>query len=106
MFVYLRKDGELDGLVRNLSEKGHPVYTCAIDDLYDLPAEFYRWEIATAVACVLLNVNAFDQPNVQESKDITRQMITALQNKEVIDVGSAFVGGRGDGLFRKRNPQA
>ncbi|NPV42245.1 MAG: hypothetical protein HPY72_13015 [Anaerolineae bacterium] len=86
-FVYLRKEGGMDEFVRQLVTVGHPVYICDIPEIYDLAAEFYSWEIATAVACIILNVNAFNQPNVQESKDIAKQMIAALKNKEDLRIG-------------------
>ena len=50
---------------------GLPVLTIRLNDRYDLFREFYRWEIAVSVACALLGVNAFDQPNVQDSKTRT-----------------------------------
>ncbi len=85
-FIYLRKNGDMDEFVGQLSTVGHPVYVCDLPEVYDLAAEFYRWEIATAIACIILNVNAFNQPNVQESKDIATQMITALKNKEELKI--------------------
>jgi hypothetical protein len=51
-----------------LAGAGHPVVRIALADRYDLGAEFFRWEFATAVACAVLKINAFDQPNVAESK--------------------------------------
>jgi Phosphoglucose isomerase len=45
-------------------------------DPYDLGAEFYRWEFATAVAGAILEINPFDQPNVQEAKDRTGQILS------------------------------
>lgn len=86
-FVYLRKEGGMDEFVRQLVSVGHPVYICDIPEIYDLAAEFYSWEIATAFACIILNVNAFNQPNVQESKDIAKQTIAALKNKEDLRIG-------------------
>jgi hypothetical protein len=44
-------------------------------DALDLGAEFWRWEMATAVACAILRVNAFDQPNVAESKRNTLEVL-------------------------------
>jgi transaldolase/glucose-6-phosphate isomerase len=85
-FVHLRKEGALDEFVGQLTAAGHPVYVCDIPGIYDLAAEFYRWEIAVAVACIILNVNAFNQPNVQESKDIAKQMIAALKSKEDLKI--------------------
>jgi transaldolase/glucose-6-phosphate isomerase len=46
-----------------------------LDDPYDLGSEFYRWEFATAVAGAVLSINPFDQPNVQEAKDRTRELL-------------------------------
>jgi glucose-6-phosphate isomerase len=48
----------------------------AVDDSADLGAEFYRWEFATAVAATMLEVNPFDQPNVQEAKDRTAAVLS------------------------------
>jgi transaldolase/glucose-6-phosphate isomerase len=48
-----------------------------LDDPYDLGSEFYRWEFATAVAGAILEINPFDQPNVQEAKDRTRDLLDA-----------------------------
>jgi transaldolase/glucose-6-phosphate isomerase len=47
-----------------------------LDDPYDLGAEFYRWEFATAVAGAILGINPFDQPNVQEAKDRTAELLS------------------------------
>ena len=46
-------------------------------DPYDLGAEFYRWEFATAVAGAILEINPFDQPNVQDAKDRTNEVLAA-----------------------------
>jgi transaldolase/glucose-6-phosphate isomerase len=58
-----------------LSDAGHPVVRIALGDRCDLGAEFFRWEFATAVACALLGINAFDQPNVAESKTNTSAVL-------------------------------
>ena len=70
-FVYLDYTGEKREFVKDLTAAGNPVLTIRLNDRYDLFREFYRWEIAVSVACALLNVNAFDQPNVQDSKTRT-----------------------------------
>jgi transaldolase/glucose-6-phosphate isomerase len=56
-------------------------------DLYEVGAEIYRWEVATAVACSILGVNAFDQPNVEISKKITKAKIADYQQKGKLDEG-------------------
>ncbi|MDQ7784496.1 MAG: bifunctional transaldolase/phosoglucose isomerase [Desulfomonilaceae bacterium] len=77
LFVYLRLDeeGTYDEHVSALEKAGHPVVTLRLHSPYDLGREIFRWEFATAVAGVILGINAFDQPNVQESKDITKKLL-------------------------------
>ncbi len=58
-----------------------------LPDLYDVGAEMYRWEIATVVACSILGVNAFDQPNVESSKKITKAKIAEYQKKGKLKEG-------------------
>ncbi|MBN1826433.1 MAG: glucose-6-phosphate isomerase [Candidatus Eisenbacteria bacterium] len=76
LFVRLRlageEEGDVDGRVRAIEKEGHPVITLLLEDRYDLGGEFFRWEVATAVAGALLEINPFDEPNVKESKDLTR----------------------------------
>ncbi|HAV10229.1 MAG TPA: glucose-6-phosphate isomerase [Dehalococcoidia bacterium] len=78
-FVYLRcqKDDNsiTDNMIKTLASSGHPILTIDIQDIYDLGAEFYRWEFATAVAGALLQINPFDQPNVQQSKRETESIL-------------------------------
>ena len=83
LFVYLRLDGdsnlEVDQAVDRIEEIGHPVVRFRMRDIYDLGAEFYRWEFATAVAGAVFGINPFDQPNVQESKGITSSILERYQ---------------------------
>ena len=58
-----------------LAKAGHPVVYRPLNDLYDLGSEFFLWEIATAFAGWRLGINPFDQPNVQESKDATKELL-------------------------------
>ncbi|HCK65396.1 MAG TPA: transaldolase [Anaerolineae bacterium] len=67
IFVYLKSNGELENQVNALKNK-FPVIELPITNLYDVGAEFFKWEIAISVACHLLGINAFDQPDVQDSK--------------------------------------
>jgi len=87
LFVYLRQTGKLDENMKALREAGHPVLEFAIPNVYEIGAEMYRWEIATAVACSILGVNAFDQPNVQASKNITKAKIAEYQKKGKLKEG-------------------
>jgi transaldolase/glucose-6-phosphate isomerase len=64
-------DAAVDAKLHALEAAGHPVIRLDMNDPYDLGEQFYLWEIAVAAAGVILGINAFDQPNVQESKDNT-----------------------------------
>ena len=54
---------------------GHPVIRLAMSDTLDIGEQFYLWEVATAAAGAVLGIDAFDQPNVQESKDNTKRLL-------------------------------
>jgi len=79
VFVALRLAGTADagvaGALEALRDAGHPVLEHEIADVRDLGGELLRWEIAVAVAGHVLGIDAFDQPNVQESKDITKGLL-------------------------------
>jgi glucose-6-phosphate isomerase len=61
--------------LKAIESAGHPVVYLTINDLYDLAAEFFVWEFATAVAGWRLGINPFDQPNVQEAKVATKALL-------------------------------
>ena len=62
-----------------LEDAGHPIIRLAMNDEYDLGEQFYLWEIATAAAGSVLGIDAFDQPNVQESKDNTKALLAQYE---------------------------
>jgi hypothetical protein len=68
-----------------LAAAGHPVINRKLDDLYDLGAEFFEWEFATAVAGWRLGINPFDQPNVQEAKDATKELLSSFVRRGQLD---------------------
>lgn len=70
-------DGETEVKLKALEAAGHPVVYRTLTDVYDLGEEFFLWEIATAFAGYRLGINPFDQPNVQESKDATKELLDA-----------------------------
>src|SRR6266849_638982 len=76
LFVYIRMDADPPNkAVQALEKAGVPVVTLTMRDKLDLGGEFLRWEIATAIAGSILGIDAFDQPNVQESKDNTKKVL-------------------------------
>ncbi len=83
-FIYIQTSGTQCDFTEQLMEAAHPVLTIKLNDLPDLFAEFYRWEIAISVACSLLEVNAFDQPNVQDSKNRTVAKINEYKEKGIL----------------------
>ncbi|HTX78913.1 MAG TPA: hypothetical protein VMC62_04560, partial [Longilinea sp.] len=85
LFVYLRMGGNFDGQVARLQQAGQPALVFQLNDVYDIGAEFYRWEFATAVVCAVLGVNAFDQPDVQFNKTLTKQKIEAFHKSGKLD---------------------
>ncbi len=60
-----------------LAAAGHPLLEHELADVYDIGGEMLRWELATAAAGIVLGIDPFDQPNVQESKDATRRLLAA-----------------------------
>ena len=72
-------DAAQDAAVDELQAAGHPVIRLALRDGYDLAAEFYRWEFATAVAGSAMGINPFDQPDVEASKVETRRLTAAYE---------------------------
>jgi transaldolase/glucose-6-phosphate isomerase len=85
LFVYVRLKGEADEAMERrvaaLRAAGLPVVTIQMDNRLDVGQEFFRWEIATATAGAVLGINAFDQPNVQESKDNTNRLLAVVREK-------------------------
>ncbi len=79
VFVYLRLEGDdnaaSDAHADALKEAGRVVLRRPLEDIYDLGAEFYRWEFATAVIGATIGIHPFNQPNVQESKDATNRVL-------------------------------
>ncbi len=86
VFVYVGANlpdpaADTDAKLRALEAAGHPVIRLAMNDNYDVGEQFYLWEIATAAAGSLLQIDAFDQPNVQESKDNTKALLQEYATK-------------------------
>src|SRR6202011_4780975 len=64
-----------------LEGAGHPVIRLAMNDTLEIGEQFYLWEIATAAAGAVLGIDAFDQPNVQESKDNTKRLLAEFTSE-------------------------
>ncbi|HEX8707845.1 MAG TPA: hypothetical protein VF723_06245, partial [Pyrinomonadaceae bacterium] len=83
-------ESETELKLKALEAAGHPVVYRTLTDLYDLGEEFFLWEIATAFAGWRLRINPFDQPNVQESKDATRQLLDRFSREGKLEEQAAL----------------
>jgi len=87
LFVHLRmaddNNAETDAKLKLLEEAGHPVVHFDLNDAYDVAAEFFRGEFATAVAGSVLGIQPFDQPNVQQAKDMTDKVLSDYRSNGV-----------------------
>jgi transaldolase/glucose-6-phosphate isomerase len=103
VFVYVRlessPDADQDAKVAAIEKAGHPVVRIAMPDIYDLGAEFFRWEIATAVAGSIIGINAFNQPDVEASKIATRELTSAYEKTGSLPAEKPVVEDSGVKLF-------
>ena len=83
-FVYLRvqddDNGAPDEAMESIRAAGHPTVLLGLQDRYDLGAEFFRWEFATAAAGAVMGIQPFDQPNVQGAKDQTDKVLQEYES--------------------------
>ena len=97
VFVYVGYQGQDQDDAANatklaaLEQAGHPVICILMEDALDLGAEFYRWEVATAVASAVLEINPFDQPNVQAAKTATDRLMKVVETEGQLPQGDAPV---------------
>jgi transaldolase / glucose-6-phosphate isomerase len=97
IFAYVRLDSApdpaQDAKVTALEQAGHPVVRISLGDIYDLGQEFFRWEIATAVAGSIIGINAFNQPDVEASKIATRSLTEQYEKTGSLPVEKPFFEG-------------
>jgi len=103
VFAYLRLESEpdpkQDAKIEALEKAGHPVVRIRLTDTYDLGQEFFRWEIATAVAGSILEINAFNQPDVEASKIVTRNLTTEYEKTGSLPTEKPILDDKGVKLF-------
>jgi len=103
IFAYVRldsaPDSAQDAKVAVLEEAGHPVVRISVADIYDLGQEFFRWEIATAVAGSIIGINAFNQPDVEASKIATRNLTAEYEKTGSLPAEGPLLEDRGIKLF-------
>jgi transaldolase/glucose-6-phosphate isomerase len=84
-------DANAEGLLAGIERHGHPVTRLQLDEPTDVGAEFVRWEVAVAAVGIALGIDPFDQPNVQESKDATTQLLEAYRRDGALLSPAPFV---------------
>jgi transaldolase/glucose-6-phosphate isomerase len=103
IFVYVRllsaPDSAQDEAVEALERAGHPVVRIAMDDPYDLGEEFFRWEIAMAVAGSILAIHPFDQPDVEASKIATRKLTEEYETRGALPAETPICAEAGMQLY-------
>jgi len=103
VFAYLRLASKpnkaQDAAVMALQRAGHPVVSISVSDAYALGQEFFRWEIATAVAGSIMGINAFNQPDVEASKVETRKLTSEYEAKGKLPIEVPFFEAGGMQFF-------
>ena len=103
VFAYLRlaadQDAQQERAVAALEAAGHPVVRIVVSDPMQLGQEFFRWEMATAVAGSIIGINPFDQPDVEASKVKTRDLTAAYEKTGSLPGEKPFYDAAGFKLF-------
>ena len=94
VFAYLRLENDLvpnqETVVGQLERFGHPVITITLPERENLGQEFFRWEFATAVAGAVMQINPFNQPDVEAAKIETRKLTDEVEKTGALPTEAAF----------------
>jgi len=103
VFAYLRlankPNSAQDAAVASIEKAGHPVIRITLPNVYTLGQEFFRWEIATAVAGSIIGINAFNQPDVEASKIETKKLTSQYESTGSLPAESPFFVSKEAKLF-------
>jgi glucose-6-phosphate isomerase len=103
VFAYVKlesgADADQEARVAALEKAGQPVVRISLPDIHDLGAEFFRWEIATAVAGSIIGINAFNQPDVEASKVATRNLTAEYEKTGSLPAEKPILEDAGIKLF-------
>jgi len=103
LFVYLRLETdpnlEQDAAIEAIKRAGQPVAQISVLDIYNLGQEFFRWEIATAVAGSIIGINPFDQPDVEASKVATKKLTEEYERSGSLPAETPMFEATGVKLF-------
>jgi transaldolase/glucose-6-phosphate isomerase len=103
VFAYVRledgADPKQDAGISTLEKAGQPVVRMQVANNYELGQEFFRWEIATAVAGSIIGINAFNQPDVEASKIETRKLTDEYEKTGSLPQETPFYEEKGVKLY-------
>lgn len=107
LFIYLRlrsgPDPDQDRSVDALEQAGQPVVRIDMADRYDIGAEFFRWELSTAVAGAIMHLNPFDQPDVEAAKQVTRRLAAEYETTGALPPETPIFRDEGIAVFTDRS---
>ena len=110
VFVYLKlesvAESATDAAIDALEAAGQPVVRISVTDVYNLGQEFFRWEMATAVAGSIIGINPFDQPDVEASKVATKQLTEEYERSGSLPAETPIFEGEGIKLFADESKAA
>ena len=103
VFAYLKlkgtSDESIDEKVASLEAYGHPFVTIEIDEKLNIGQEFFRWEFATAVAGAIMEINPFNQPDVESAKIEARKITDKYEETGELPSEEPFIESDGIKLF-------
>jgi glucose-6-phosphate isomerase len=103
VFAYIHTEHATDAgseaKLAAIEKAGHPLVRISMADIYDLGAEFFRWEIATAVAGSIIGIDAFNQPDVEASKIVTKDLTSQYEKSGSLPAEKPVVEDNGIKLF-------
>jgi len=103
LFVHLfladDNNQEAEEKLKALESSGHPVVRIQLQNKIALGAEFYRWEIAVAISAIIMKINPFDQPNVEESKQNTKEILSERDENGALKKGKPLMEKEGISIY-------
>jgi glucose-6-phosphate isomerase len=101
-FLTLKEDESFERFKLDLSDERQPYVTVELEDTISIGQEFYRWEFATAIAGSVMEINPFDQPDVESAKIEAKKITEAYENTGALPVDQPFFAGSGFEFFGDR----
>lgn len=104
LFVHLRleedADDGLDSKLETLTQAGHPLVRITVASRDLIGQEFFRWEVATAIAGAVIGVDPFDQPDVEDAKIATRKLVDAYEQTGAVEPETPIASNRDLAIFK------